>query len=155
MKRSRILGAVAMSAAACLWTPTRADERDIYDGMVEQAANTCANYVGKTGAPAIRSLKIEIVRVLAARRVLLCPDTSLPGGQDVVWYGNQRAMVWNTSAEGSTAQVRSVLDKMTRDDAFPAELRVWNAKGEELKNQTVPVLKTNCQSWSARGCPSR
>jgi hypothetical protein len=117
-------------------------EQRTYDSLIERSANVCVNYVGKEAKPAIQSLKIEIARVLVDRNVLLCPDAKLPAGQDAVWYGEHRAMAWNPGVPGATELVRKQLDAMTRDDAFLAELRVWNAKGEELKNQLVPQFRS-------------
>ncbi len=130
-------------------------EQRSYDSLTEWAANNCINYVGKTAKPAIETLKIAVVRVLLERRVLLCPDNTLASGQDVIWYGAQRAMVWNPSAKGTNEKVGSLLDAMTREDAFPGELRVWNAQGQELKDQTVPTFRVRCASGLWRDCASR
>jgi hypothetical protein len=149
-----VAAVLSLGLACAAHAASPAEQRD-YDVLINQSANTCMNYVGKTAAPAIRSLKIEIVRVLIDRHVLLCPDSTLPEGQDAIWYGNHRAMVWNPSASGAADKVRAVLDTMTRDDAFPSGIRVWNTKGDEVKNQTVPAFRVNCVSASARDCARR
>jgi hypothetical protein len=148
---------------ACLATATLFDsalaispaEQREYDAFINQAANTCANYPGKSGALAIESLKIEIIRGLQGRRVLLCPDSKLSSDAPTVWYGNHRAMAWNPAVPGSTDKVRAVLDRMTRDDVYPNEIRVWDAGGKELENRVVPQFKVNCVGSTLRDCVTR
>lgn len=158
MKASFSLAAMALLPLAMVSAPAFAIspiEQRSYDSLIDQAANVCSNYAGKTAKPAIESLKIATVRVLLTRDVLLCPDNTLSSGQDVIWYGNRRVMVWNPTAQGTNAKVGSLLDGMTRDDTFANDVRVWNAAGEEQKNQVVPALKVSCASTSWRDCARR
>jgi hypothetical protein len=118
-----------------------ADER-MYDAMIETSANACSHYVGKTGAPAIKSMKSVTMSVLQRRRVVLCPDTRLDAQVAVVWYGQCRVMAWNPEVGGATDAVRNTLERMAIDDAFSLPTRVWSAEGKEISGATIPELLT-------------
>lgn len=146
--------AVALGITAMVAVPFEANALEVedYDSLVEQAANTCMHYVGKTGEPALRSTKIEIVQVVLKRNVLLCPDSTLPKDTPVIWYGNHKAMVWNPEIKGATQRAHALLDSMTRDDSFPPTLKIWDVSGKEVKGALVPEFRVNCPSSAPSDC---
>jgi len=127
-------------AAVIPWAAHANEEQD-YDALIDQSANICPNYSGKSGAPALHSFKIETIRFIPRRHVYLCPDSKLTAATPVVWYGDRKVLVWNPEISGATDQAKALLNHMIGDDTFPTNLTVVDASGKPVTGHLIPSFE--------------
>jgi hypothetical protein len=142
-----IYALAALVAGVSLSLPARAGidslpDSQVVENAVEQAANNCDNYSGVKAKPDIVKIPIFALRMAAQRNVIICPNITMSEkGPAVIWYGNHKAMVWNPNIDGAASVMDDQLVTMGKNDTYPSSIITWDAKGQEMKNQTVPMFE--------------
>lgn len=58
-----------------------------------------------------------------------------------MFYGRLGVFAWNPEVPASSAVIVKQIGNMTRNEDYPVETLVWDAKGTALKQQTVPMFE--------------
>lgn len=135
-----VSGLVLFGALVAFQARAQSDAQ-VYDNAIEQAARVCPGHSAERTRTGIRAVGVGALRVLAQRRVTMCPDRRLDAATPVVWYGQAGVFAWNPEVKEAEALVASKVDAMTRKDEFPAETLVWKADGSEARGVTVPMFE--------------
>lgn len=130
------LGLALIASSACAESDVQ-----VYESAIAEAARICPGHSAERTKPGIRAVKVGALRVLAERRVTLCPDRRLDVDKPLVWYGGASVFAWNPQAKGAVELLAGKVDAMTRKEEFPVETLVWNADGSEAKGATVPAFE--------------
>lgn len=118
-----------------------ASDAEVYERSIEEAGYVCPGHSVERTTPGVRGVPVGALRVLQKRGYLLCPDRRLEASTPVVWYPRHGVFTWNPEQPASVKAVAAKIDELTRSEAFPTETTVWDAKGKELKGQTVPMFE--------------
>ena len=132
---------LALLGALVAFQARAQSDAQVYDNAIEQAARVCPGHSAERTRPGIRAVGVGALRVLAQRRITMCPDRRLDAATPVVWYGRAGVFAWNPEVKEAVALVASRVDAMTRKDEFPADTLVWKADGSEAKGVTVPMFE--------------
>ncbi|WP_308367748.1 MULTISPECIES: hypothetical protein [unclassified Microbulbifer] len=132
------------AAALALGLSTTAlaqSDREVYEYAIKRAARICPAYSKENTPPVIKAAPVGALRVLEDRGYVICPDLRLEADAPAVWYGNVGVFVWNPKVDGAGEVIVAKVDAMTRSEAFPVEIVVWDKQGERMENQTVPKFE--------------
>jgi len=132
---------LALLGALVAFQARAQSDAQVYDNAIEQAARVCPGHSAEHTRPGIRAVGVGALRVLAQRRITMCPDRRLNAATPVVWYGRAGVFAWNPEVKEAVALVASRVDAMTRKDEFPADTLVWRADGSEARGVTVPMFE--------------
>lgn len=116
-------------------------DREVVEDMVTRSANVCPGHSADRTTPTVKAVPVGALRVMLERGLVMCPDRRLDADAPAVFYGNVGVFAWNPEVkEGSTVIVKQI-DAMTRKDEYPQDTLVWSAKGDALKQRTVPAFE--------------
>ncbi|SFP79730.1 hypothetical protein SAMN05443579_115171 [Variovorax sp. PDC80] len=132
---------LALLGALVAFQARAQSDAQVYDNAIERAALVCPGHSAERTRTGIRAVGVGALRVLAQRRITMCPDRRLDAATPVVWYGRAGVFAWNPEVKEAVALVASRVDAMTRKDEFPADTLVWKADGSEAKGVTVPMFE--------------
>ncbi|WP_144630548.1 hypothetical protein [Bordetella genomosp. 13] len=130
--------AVALCAASSAFAQS---DREVVETTVSRSANVCPGHSKDRTTPTVKLVPVGALRVLLDQGLVMCPDRRLDAEAPAAWYGQYGVFTWNPEVDGAGKAIAAQIDRMTRDESFPAETLVWNAKGEALKNRTVPAFE--------------
>lgn len=116
-------------------------DREVVEGMVTRSANVCPGHSADRTTPTVKAVPVGALRVMLERGLVMCPDRRLDADAPAVFYGQVGVFEWNPEVKESTAVIVKQIDAMTRKDEYPQETLVWDAKGEPLKQRTVPAFE--------------
>ena len=129
-----VLPAVALPAFA-------QSDREVVENMVTRSANVCPGHSADRTTPTVKAVPVGALRVMLERGLAMCPDRRLDTDAPAVFYGRVGVFEWNPETkEGATVIVKQI-DAMTRKDEYPQDTLVWDAKGNPLKQRTVPAFE--------------
>lgn len=130
---------LALSAAAL---PAFAQsDRQVVDDMLLRSANVCPGHSTERTAPTVKAVPVGALRVMLDRGLVMCPDRRLDAEAPAVFYGRLGVFAWNPEVKAGSTVIVKQIDTMTRNEEYPAETLVWDAKGTALKQQTVPMFE--------------
>lgn len=141
MTRPRLLALTAAFAICATTTAFAQSDREVVETTVARSANVCPGHSKDRTTPAVKLVPVGGLRVLLDKGLVMCPDRRLDADAPVVWYGQWGVYAWNPEIDGAGKVVAAQVDRMTRSEDFPTDTRVWSAKGEELKQRTVPAFE--------------
>ncbi|UNT98526.1 hypothetical protein KBQ49_16245 [Xanthomonas translucens pv. translucens] len=58
-----------------------------------------------------------------------------------MFYGRLGVFAWNPDVKAASTVIVKQIGSMTRNEEYPTETLVWNAKGTALTQQTVPMFE--------------
>ncbi|PPU09812.1 hypothetical protein XarjCFBP7645_05980 [Xanthomonas arboricola] len=133
------LAVLALSTAAL---PALAQsDRQVVEDMLTRSANVCPGHSTDRTAPTVKAVPVGALRVMLERGLVMCPDRRLDAAAPAVFYGRLGVFAWNPEVPAGKAVIVKQIDTMTRNEEYPAETLVWDAKGTALKRQTVPMFE--------------
>ncbi|MEA9491693.1 hypothetical protein [Xanthomonas campestris] len=133
------LTALALSAAAL---PAFAQpDRQVVEDMLTRSANVCPGHSTDRTSPTVKAVPVGALRVMLERGLVMCPDRRLDAAAPAVFYGRLGVFAWNPDVAASSAVIVKQIGNMTRNEDYPVETLVWDAKGTALKQQTVPMFE--------------
>ncbi len=139
MKQLRPIALLALSLIAL---PVFAQsDREVAEQMVTRSANVCPGHSADRTTPTIRATPVAALRVMLERGLVMCPDRRLDADAPAVFYGRVGVFAWNPEVKGSSEVIVKQIDAMTRKDDYPQDTLVWDAKGAEVKQRTVPAFE--------------
>jgi len=141
MKRPRLLALTAAVAICATSNAFAQSDREVVETTLARSANVCPGHSKDRTTPAVSLVPVGGLRVLLDKGLVMCPDRRLDADAPVVWYGQWGVYAWNPEIDGAGKLVAAQVDRMTRSEDFPTDTRVWGAKGEELKQRTVPAFE--------------
>lgn len=131
----------ALAALLCLSPLAQASDNEDYERSIAQTAQACPGHSKENTVPGVRGVPVGAIRVLQQHEYVLCPDRRIEGDAAVVFYPTYGVFTWNPEKPASVNAVSTVVDQLTRNEAFPSETMVWDASGKPLKGQTVPAFE--------------
>ncbi|ALM86047.1 hypothetical protein [Bordetella sp. N] len=140
-RRSTFACTAAVFALCAASTAYAQSDAQVVETTVARSANVCPGHSKDRTTPTVKLVPVGGLRVLLDKGLVMCPDRRLDADAPAVWYGQWGVYTWNPEVEGAGKAVAAQIDKMTRDETFPTETLVWNAKGEVVKNHTVPAFE--------------
>ncbi|PPT45420.1 hypothetical protein XarjCFBP8253_19805 [Xanthomonas arboricola pv. juglandis] len=133
------LAVLALSAAAL---PALAQsDRQVVEDMLTRSANVCPGHSTDRTGPTVKAVPVGALRVMLERGLVMCPDRRLDAAAPAVFYGRLGVFAWNPEVPAGKTVIVKQIDTMTRNEEYPAETLVWDAKGTALKQQTVPMFE--------------
>ncbi|CAD0359360.1 hypothetical protein [Xanthomonas hortorum] len=133
------LAVLALSTAAL---PALAQpDRQVVEDMLTRSANVCPGHSTDRTGPTVRAVPVGALRVMLERGLVMCPDRRLDTAAPAVFYGRLGVFAWNPEIAASSAVIVKQIGNMTRNEDYPVETLVWDAKGTALKQQTVPMFE--------------
>lgn len=133
------LTVLALSTAAL---PALAQpDRQVVEDMLTRSANVCPGHSTDRTAPTVKAVPVGALRVMLERGLVMCPDRRLDAAAPAVFYGRLGVFAWNPEVAASSAVIVQQIGNMTRNEDYPVETLVWDAKGTALKQQTVPMFE--------------
>lgn len=138
---SRWLYAVPCALLAFSIPAFAQSDRQVVESMVTRSANVCPGHSADRTTPTVRAVPVGALRVMLDRGLVMCPDRRLDSDAPAVFYGRVGVFEWNPEVKEGTAVIVQKIDAMTRKDEYPQETLVWDAKGDELKQRTVPAFE--------------
>lgn len=150
MRRSTALLSTSLLLAACPWFARAGDAED-YQRSVDQSSRICPGHSRERTVPGVHAIPVGAVRVLQKQGYAVCPDRRLQGDQAVVFYPTFGVFGWNPDRRESVKALGKVVDQLTRSEAFPQQVAVWNAEGKPQKNHVVPQFTPRVPSMLDRG----
>ncbi|WP_241068173.1 hypothetical protein [Achromobacter insuavis] len=140
-RRTPLAWTAAAFALCAASTAFAQSDREVVETTVARSANVCPGHSKERTTPAVKLVPVGGLRVLLDKGLVMCPDRRLDADGPAVWYGQWGVYAWNPEVDGAAKLVAAQIDKMTRDESFPTDTLVWNAKGEAVKNRTVPAFE--------------
>ncbi|PPT74059.1 hypothetical protein XaplCFBP3122_18230 [Xanthomonas arboricola pv. populi] len=133
------LAVLALSTAAL---PAVAQpDRQVVEDMLTRSANVCPGHSTDRTSPTVKAVPVGALRVMLERGLVMCPDRRLDAAAPAVFYGRLGVFAWNPEVPAGKTVIVKQIDTMTRNEEYPAETLVWDAKGTALKQQTVPMFE--------------
>lgn len=133
------LAVLALSTAAL---PALAQsDRQVVEDMLTRSANVCPGHSTDRTAPTVKAVPVGALRVMLERGLVMCPDRRLDAAAPAVFYGRLGVFAWNPDVPAGKTVIVKQIGSMTRNEDYPAETLVWDAKGTALKQQTVPMFE--------------
>lgn len=133
------LTVLALSTAAL---PALAQpDRQVVEDMLTRSANVCPGHSTDRTGPTVKAVPVGALRVMLERGLVMCPDRRLDAAAPAVFYGRLGVFAWNPEVPASSAVIVQQIGSMTRNEDYPVETLVWDAKGTALKQQTVPMFE--------------
>ncbi|PPU43901.1 hypothetical protein XcyCFBP4188_10020 [Xanthomonas hortorum pv. cynarae] len=133
------LAVLALSTAAL---PAVAQpDRQVVEDMLTRSANVCPGHSTDRTSPTVKAVPVGALRVMLERGLVMCPDRRLDAAAPAVFYGRLGVFAWNPEVPASSAVIVKQIGSMTRNEDYPVETLVWDAKGTALKQQTVPMFE--------------
>ncbi|MBG3850502.1 hypothetical protein ABQZ69_12290 [Xanthomonas sp. WHRI 8391] len=133
------LTVLALSTAAL---PALAQpDRQVVEDMLTRSANVCPGHSTDRTSPTVKAVPVGALRVMLERGLVMCPDRRLDAAAPAVFYGRLGVFAWNPEVAASSAVIVQQIGNMTRNEDYPVETLVWDAKGTALKQQTVPMFE--------------
>ena len=127
---------------ALVTTPAFAQsDREVVEDMVTRSANVCPGHSADRTTPTVKAVPVGALRVMLERGLVMCPDRRLDADAPAAFYGSVGVFTWNPEVKEGSAVIVKQIDAMTRKDEYPQDTLVWNAKGEALKQRTVPAFE--------------
>lgn len=142
MTRRNTLAWTAATVALCAASAASAQsDRQVAEATVSRSANVCPGHSKDRTTPTVNLVPVGALRVLLDKGLVMCPDRRLDADAPAAWYGQYGVFAWNPEVDGAGKVIAAQIDKMTRDESFPAETLVWDAKGVAQTNRTVPAFE--------------
>ena len=143
MLRAPCLRLCSLCLTSALATASAYAQSDaaVLESATSNSAEVCPGYSVERARPGLRAIPVGALRVLAAQRIVLCPDRRLESDYPVVWYGGARVYTWNPEAAGAVELLTRQVDGMTRKQDFPVETLVWAKDGSAASGVTVPAFE--------------
>jgi hypothetical protein len=116
-------------------------DREVVEKMVTRSANVCPGHSTERTTPTVRATPVGALRVMLERGLVMCPDRRLDADAPAAFYGRVGVFEWNPEVKGGSEVIVKQIDAMTRKDEYPQDTLVWDAKGTELKQRTVPAFE--------------
>ena len=116
-------------------------DREVVEDMVTRSANVCPGHSADRTTPTVRSVPVGALRVMLERGLVMCPDRRLDADAPAAFYGRVGVFTWNPEVKEGSAVIVKQIDAMTRKDDYPQDTLVWDAKGNALKQRTVPAFE--------------
>lgn len=116
-------------------------DREVVESMVTRSANVCPGHSADRTTPTVKAVPVGALRVMLERGLVMCPDRRLDADAPAAFYGRVGVFEWNPEVKESTAVIVKQIDAMTRKDDYPQDTLVWDAKGQPLKQRTVPAFE--------------
>lgn len=116
-------------------------DREVVENMVTRSANVCPGHSTERTTPTVKAVPVGALRVMLERGLVMCPDRRLDADAPAAFYGRVGVFEWNPEVKESTAVIVKQIDAMTRKDDYPQDTLVWDAKGQPLKQRTVPAFE--------------
>ncbi|PBJ82288.1 hypothetical protein CMZ84_08840 [Lysobacteraceae bacterium NML93-0399] len=137
----RLTSALALPLLCLAASAHAQSDREVAERAIETAARVCPGHADATTGPTVRAIPVGALRVLAQQGAVLCPDRRLEGDIAVVFSPDYGVFRWNPDVPSSSSALAQVLDTITRSEEFPVETAVWDAEGEPLREQVVPMFE--------------
>ena len=116
-------------------------DREVVEDMVTRSANVCPGHSAERTTPTVKAVPVGALRVMLERGLVMCPDRRLDADAPAAFYGQVGVFTWNPEVKDGSAVIVKQIDAMTRKDEYPQETLVWDAKGNALKQRTVPAFE--------------
>jgi hypothetical protein len=116
-------------------------DREVVEDMVTRSANVCPGHSADRTTPTVKAAPVGALRVMLERGLVMCPDRRLDADAPAVFYSSVGVFAWNPEVKEASAVIVKQIDAMTRKDEYPQDTLVWSAKGEALKQRTVPAFE--------------
>ena len=116
-------------------------DREVVENMVTRSANVCPGHSADRTTPTVEAVPVGALRVMLERGLVMCPDRRLDADAPAAFYGRVGVFEWNPETKDGKTVVVAKIDAMTRKDEYPGETLVWDAKGNPLKQRTVPAFE--------------
>ncbi|MFS8428059.1 hypothetical protein EIQ28_07525 [Xanthomonas campestris pv. plantaginis] len=116
-------------------------DRQVVEDMLTRSANVCPGHSTDRTSPTVKAVPVGALRVMLERGLVMCPDRRLDAAAPAVFYGRLGVFAWNPEVPASSAVIVKQIGTMTRNEDYPVETLVWDAKGTALKQQTVPMFE--------------
>jgi len=137
----RLTPALALPLLFVAATANAQSDREVAERAIEHAAQVCPGHSNEHTGPTVRAMPVGALRVLAKHGAVLCPDRRLEGDVAVVFSPDYGVFRWNPDVPASSQALPQVVGTITRSEEFPSETTVWNASGEPLREQVVPMFE--------------
>lgn len=116
-------------------------DREVVEDMVTRSANVCPGHSADRTTPTVKAVPVGALRVMLERGLVMCPDRRLDADAPAAFYGRVGVFTWNPEVKEGSAVIVKQIDAMTRKDDYPQDTLVWDAKGNALKQRTVPAFE--------------
>jgi len=116
-------------------------DREVVEDMVTRSANVCPGHSADRTTPTVKAVPVGALRVMLERGLVMCPDRRLDADAPAAFYGRVGVFTWNPEVKEGSAVIVKQIDAMTRKDEYPQDTLVWDAKGNALKQRTVPAFE--------------
>ena len=116
-------------------------DREVVEDMVTRSANVCPGHSAERTTPTVKAVPVGALRVMLERGLVMCPDRRLDADAPAAFYGQVGVFTWNPEVKDGSAVIVKQIDARTRKDEYPQETLVWDAKGNALKQRTVPAFE--------------
>lgn len=137
----RIASATLLVLATTSMPSFAQSDREVVESMVTRAANVCPGHSADRTTPTVKAVPVGALRVMLERGLVMCPDRRLDADAPAVFYGGAGVFAWNPEVKEGSGVIVKQIDAMTRKDEYPSETLVWDAKGNALKQRTVPTFE--------------
>lgn len=137
----RIAAAILLVLATTSMPAFAQSDREVIESMVTRAANVCPGHSADRTTPTVKATPVGALRVMLERGLVMCPDRRLDADAPAVFYGRLGVFAWNPEVKEGSGVIVKQIDAMTRKDEYPPETLVWDAKGNALKQRTVPAFE--------------
>ena len=138
---SRIAPAALLVLAATSMQAFAQSDREVVESMVTRSANVCPGHSADRTTPTVKAVPVGALRVMLERGLVMCPDRRLDADAPAVFYGSSGVFAWNPEVKEGSGVIVKQIDAMTRKDEYPQDTLVWDAKGNALKQRTVPAFE--------------
>ena len=116
-------------------------DRQVVEDMLTRSANVCPGHSTDRTSPTVKAVPVGALRVMLERGLVMCPDRRLDAAAPAVFYGRRGVFAWNPEVPAAKTVIVQQIGNMTRNEDYPVETLVWDAKGTALKQQTVPMFE--------------
>ncbi|WP_068873472.1 hypothetical protein [Xanthomonas translucens] len=116
-------------------------DRQVVEDMLLRSANVCPGHSTDRTSPTVNAVPVGALRVMLDRGLVMCPDRRLDADAPAVFYGRLGVFAWNPEVKAASTLIVKQIGSMTRNEEYPTETLVWDAKGTALTQQTVPMFE--------------
>ncbi|AKK66104.1 hypothetical protein [Xanthomonas translucens] len=116
-------------------------DRQVVEDMLLRSANVCPGHSTDRTSPTVNAVPVGALRVMLDRGLVMCPDRRLDADAPAVFYGRLGVFAWNPEVKAASTVIVKQIGSMTRNEEYPTETLVWDAKGTALTQQTVPMFE--------------
>lgn len=136
-KPNLIMAALSVAAFSAHAQP----DSQVVQDMATRSANVCPGHSAARTMPTVKMVPVGALRVMLERGLVMCPDRRLEVDAPAVFFGRVGVFAWNPEVPASSGVIVKQIDTMTRKDEYPADTLVWNAKGKQLEQRTLPAFE--------------